>query len=284
MMNLEHRSVENLAREIRKYNITAITYVRGRGSRFGGHERRCLWKICGKSMLHWALEVPLKSKYVNKVVLASEDREVLKFGESIDGVTIVSRSIDEIFEVPRDWGAGIFQRQRPRSLFSGEPFINISSDTGLQLGQPSRDTRMYCYWYLQEYESYVIDIEIIVPANEPMGKTESLDKLIEAFFLDEEANVAYAVYPVMPYLFTVNPLTKRLFPVFHYDGLDRQCYPPLFRQGPFRIWGSAKKTTFGSTLKVAHIIVAPEEGIDIHNEEDLLLANFYMERRLKKQG
>lgn len=272
-----------IAREIRKYNIMANTYVRGTGSAFGGHERRCIWEICGKPMLQWALEAPLKSKYVNKVVLVSEDQEILRLGEKIDGVTIIPRPLDTSFKVPRNWGTGIFQRQRPRSLFSGEPFIKVSKDSGLVSGQPSRDILEYCFWYLQEHESYVTDIEVVVPANEPMSTTKALDELIEAFFLDEEANRAYTFYPVMPYLFTINPKDGRPFPLFHWEGLDRQMYPPIYRQGPFQIFGNPLKTTYSSTSKIAFIIIPPEEAMDIHDKEDLLLANFYMQRRLAKQ-
>jgi len=273
----------SLDREIRKYNITAIMYVRGRGSRFEDHERRCLWPLCDKPMMQWSLEVALASKYINKVVLTSEDLEILRIGEKIEGVTIIPRSLDTVLQMPRDWNVGVFQRQQPRSLFSGDTFSNLPHD--IRGGMGYRNPEYYVFWYLQEQESFVTHIEIVIPANEPMATTESLDKLIEAFFLDEEANMAFTIYPIMPYIHFINPVTKELFPLWHDPGLDRQCYPfPLYRTGPFQVYGKPLKATFITQHKIAYTIIPEEQGIDVHDKKDLEKASFYLEKRLKKEG
>lgn len=279
-MTQEPRKItDSLRREIRTYNIIAIQYVRGKGSRFGGHEQRCLWDLCGKPMMQWPLEVALKSKYINKVVLTSEDLEILRVGEKIDGITVIPRPLDDVFSIPRDWNSGIFQRQRPRSLFSADTF---GEPGGESMGY--RNSRYYAFWYLQQQESFVTDIEVIIPANEPLGTVESLDRLIEAFFLDEEANKAYSIYEIMPNIHFINPVTNELFPLFHLDGLDRQVYPfPLYRGGPFYVFGKPLKATFNSRDKIAYSIVNKEEGIDIHDEDSLVLANHYLERRGKRK-
>lgn len=271
-----------LIREIKVYNILSVTYVRGHGSLHSQHPQRCLWEICGKSMLQRALEIPLASKYINKVVLTSEDQEILHVGEKIPGVTIVPRPFDTVYEVPRDWNAGVFQTARPRSLFSFEPFTGEFKEDAIKTQH--RNLRYYLLWYLKEQESYVTDIEIVVPANEPMATTETLDRLIEAFFQDEEANYGITLVPVMPYLFTINPKTKRPFPLFFTWGLDKQYYPDLYRFGPFQVWGNAKKSTYNEERKIAYIIIPPEEALDVHNKDDLFLANCYMKHRLIKNG
>jgi len=262
--------MKNLEREIRKYNIVSLTLARGTGSIHGEHERRCLWDLCGKPMIQWSLEVALASKYVNKVVLSCEDEKVLEIGRALDGVMVIPRPIQTVFEIPRDWSAGVFQRQRPRSLFSGEPSIHTNY-------------LHYCFWYLQKYESYVADIQVGVGANEPLCTTESLDKLIEAFFLDEEANMGLSLYPVMPYIYIINSMTKRPFPVICDWGLDRQLYPPLYRAGGLSLLGGALKSTYDAPHKLAYVIVSPEEGADVHDQGSLELAKFYMEKRLKEK-
>lgn len=263
--------MKNLEREIRTYNITSLTLVRGTGSQYGKGERRCLWEICGKSSLQWVLETVKASKYVNKVVLSTEDKKIMEVGEKIGGVTIIPRPIHTVFNMPRDYHVGVFQRQRPRSLFSGVPDIYTNY-------------RFYCHWYLQKYESFVADIEVGATADEPLGTTESLDRLIEAFFSDDGANMARTMCPIMPYIYTINPVTKRPFPLIVDYGLDRQCYPPLYRSGPFTVYGNpGEKEMYEDRSKLAYVVVSPEEGLDIHNEEDLFLANCYMERRLAKQ-
>jgi len=96
------RVTDKLKREIKKYNIIAITYVRGSGSLHSNRKRRCLWDLCGKPMLQWPIEAALDSEYVDKVVLSSEDSEIMKFGETISGVTVVPRPLHTVYEVPRD--------------------------------------------------------------------------------------------------------------------------------------------------------------------------------------
>ncbi|MBA7635625.1 hypothetical protein ES703_43229 [subsurface metagenome] len=269
----------SLDREIRKYNITAVMYVRGKGSRFGGHERRCLWPLCGKPMMQWTLEAALASKYVNKVVLTSEDPEIIRIGEKIKGVMIVPRSLDTVLQMPRGWNAGVFQRQRPRSLFSGDAFREPG---GVSMGY--RGPRDYVLWYLEEQESFVTDIDVEIPANQPLGTVESLDKLIEAFFLDEEANKACTIYPISPNIYFVNPVTKELFPLWDDHGLDRQCYPfPLYRSGPFLIHGKPLKATFSARDKIAYTIIPEEQGADVHDKKDLEKAKYYLARRLEQE-
>lgn len=283
MENREPKQMtDSLRREIKIYNILTTTYVRGGGSLHESHPQRCLWEICGKSMLQRALEVPLASKYVNKVVLTSEDQKILRIGEGIKGVTIVPRPLDTVYEVPRDWNAGVFQTGRPRSLLSGEPFTGGLKEGIIKTGQ--RNERYYLIWYLKEQESYATDIEIIVPANEPMATPEILDRLIETFFQDKEANYGHTFVPVAPYIFFINPITKRPFPFFFSSGLDKQYYPfGLLRQGPFQLWGKPKENTYNDERKIAYIIISEEEGLDIHNKKDLAYANYIMEKRLEKE-
>jgi len=283
MDNINKKKItHSLRTEMKKYNITGFMFARGSGSSFDGHERRVLWNICGKSLLEWGLEAGLKSKYINKVVLTTEDKKIMEVGEGL-GVTVIPRFLANTVNVPRDWNTGVFQRQRPRSLRSAGPVNEI---VGLDPRRSNifEDPYAYCEWYLEEREGYISDIEVHLAGNEPLGTSESLDRLIEAFFLDEEANIAWTFYPIMPYIFTINPVTKRPFPIIHKNGLDRQCYQPIYRRGPFQIKGLPSKTTYDGGLKIAYIIVPPEEGLDLHDEEDLFLARHYMERRLSKQN
>lgn len=270
---------DSIRREIKTYNIVATQYVRGKGSRFSGHEYRCLWDLCGKPMMQWSLEIALASKYINKVVLTSDDLKILKVGEKLEGMTIIPRPLDDVLMMPRDWNSGVFQRPKPRSLFSGETFCDPG---GVSMG--FRSCRHYNFWYLQQQESFVAEIEVIIPANEPLGTVESLDKVIEAFFLDEEANKAYTIYSVMPNLHFINPETNELFPLFHQDGLDRQCYPfTLYRAGPFYVFGKPSKATFSARDKIAYTIVNEEQGMDVHDKKGLEKAEFYLAKRLKEE-
>ena len=259
----------NLEREIKKYNIVSLTLARGSGSVHDSHDQRCLWDLCGKPMIQWSLETARASKYVNKVVLSCEDPEVLDIGRKIGGITAIPRVLTTVFNEPRDYNSGIFQRELPRSLFSGEPSVYT-------------DYRDYCFYYLKEHESYVPHIQVGVAANEPLGRTESLDKLIEAFFEDEEADHGLCFYPVMPDIHIINPITNRPVPVLQLTGVDRQKCIPFYRSGSFSIFGKASKVSHGHG-KLAYVIVRPDEGVDVHTREDLELAEFYLKKRLKEK-
>ena len=261
-------NMTKLEREIKKYNIVSLTLARGSGSIHASHDQRCLWPLCGKPMIQWALEVAKASKYVNKVVLSCEDPEVLDVGKKI-GVTVIPRVLTTVFNEPRDYNSGIFQRELPRSLFSGEPSVYTNY-------------RDYCFYYLKEYESYVPHIQVGVAANEPLGRTESLDRLIEAFFEDEEADHGICFYPIMPDIHIINPITNRPVPVLQSAGVDRQKSTPLYRSGALSIFGKASKVSYGHS-RLAYIIVSPDEGLDVHDEEDLELAEFYMKKRQKEK-
>jgi len=280
-METSEKVTDSLRREIKKYNIMGMMYVRGSGSPFREHKQRCFWDLCGKPMLQWSLEAGLASKYINKVVLSSEDMKILRFGEDMEGVTVIPRPLHMTLELPRDFNAGVFKRQLPRSLFAGEPFRDPECRHFAEVGKAS--PIWYSCWYMEEHEGYAPQIWVNLAANEPLATVETLDSLIEAFFLDEEANRAYTIYPIMPYIVSINPKTGQLFPIVHYDGLDKQSYPDIYRMGPYIVWGKPLKTTFNATFRAAWIIIPKEQAIDIHDEDDLILANHYLERRLTEE-
>ena len=279
MIEESKKVTDSLRREIKTYNVMGMMYVRGSGSPHSDHKQRCFWDLGGKPMLQWNLENGLASKYINKVILSSEDEKILKFGQDMEGVTVVPRPLHMTFELPRSFKSGVFEREFPRSLFAGEPFRDPESKHFAEVGKAS--PIWYSCWYMKEHEGYAPQIWVNLPANEPLATVETLDKLIEAFFLDEEANRAYTIYPIMPYLVSINPKTNQLFPVFHADGLDKQNYPDIYRMGPFIVWGKPLKTTFNATFKATWIIIPKEQAIDIHDKDDLILANHYLERRKK---
>ena len=143
---------------------------------------------------------------------------------------------------------------------------------------------MYTYWYMQEYVSYTPQIYVNLPANEPLATAETLDRLIEAFFLDEEANCAHTIYEIMPGIVRINSKTNQLSSIIYEHGLDKQKYEDIYRLGPFMILGKPKRVTFNATFRAAWIEIPEEQAMDIHNEEDLILANHYLERRLKRKS
>jgi len=253
---------KKLRQEIKTYNIVALSFARGIGST---HKRRCLWNLCGKSILQWSFEIVRDSEYIDEIVLGTEDLEIAQFAEKI-GMTVIMRPLEDALDFPIDYARGIHKRIKPRSLTHGE----LTS-------WPRR--HHYLLYCLREQKSCIPDLVFGWTPNMPLATTETVNKVIEAFFRDPEASCSRSAYAVDPKFFTINPVTQRLFPVFIDlpQSLDRQLYPPAFRIGPFNLEGLPLK----GKGKLTHVIIDREEGIRIHSKKDLDYAGYLMEKRLK---
>ncbi len=263
-----------LEREIRDHHILGLTFVRGEGSIHGEHKNRCLWKIFGKPMIQWVMEAFKSSKYIDKIAVATESKEIKEVLRKIGDIVIIDRPLWTTLACPRDFTTGTFCRNKPRSLRSKEASIYTS-------------VLDYSLYYLKQTEGYEPDLWINNCAHRPLITGKILDRLVEAFFEDEEAAGVQTITPTMPYILTINPTTKRIFPVFSLPGLDRQLYPPVYRGGGPSISGMPAKQKYtslsGMSGQVGHIEVLPEDSLDVHNEEDLFLAKCYMRRRLARE-
>lgn len=256
--------MSELEREIKKYTIMAMAWARGMG---GSKEKRALWDICGKPMIQWVIETALASKYVDRMYVATEDREIGAASEKC-GASVIYRPIDTILDYPRYYTKGPQARIKPRSM--------IHQDL-CYLSPPWN----YSLHYLSEVEGYTPDILIAAGTDSPLVTTDSLDRLIHAYFKDPEASSAYMLYPIEPRIFMINPKTGRPFPFFvdTLQGIDRQEYFGIYRNGGFAVSGGYL-IQWSGTQKYAHIFISPEEGLTVHDEEDLFLARCYMKRRL----
>jgi len=250
-----------LQKEIRKYHIMSYTQVRGCGS----HGRRCLWDICGKTSLRWVLEAVTGSRYIDKVVVTTEDEEIAKEAEKV-GATVVVRPFYTSADFPRDFERGTFGRIKPRSLIHTKPEVYTNP-------------KSYTLYYLEK-TGYVPDLILTADANRPMITPELVDRVIEAFFQDREATAATTFYPILPYIYVLNPKVNRIVPLFT-TKFDRQEALPLYGNGPLTLEGLPSYSS-SQGLKVAPVFITREEGLDMHDEEDLFLARVYMKRRLEK--
>lgn len=263
-------AISAFKREIKKYCILALITVRGTG---GGVERRALWDVCGKPMIQWVLEAIKNSEYVDRVVVLTEDKEIGGLSESL-GALFIARPLETTLDFPRDYTQGKFKRIKPRSL----------THQGYPSGDPFEDAQDYAYDYLSEMKGYVPDLVLLADPDYPMVTTKTVDRVIEAFFKDEEATDSGAYYLTDPKYYIFNPTINRLFPLFHdcIQSLDRQDYPPIYRKGSLTLRGlPLKSTSLGR--RYAWVVTSPEEGLNVHDKEGLFLAECYMKRRIGKQ-
>lgn len=258
-----------LEEEIKGYNIISLTSIRAAGSQYAEHPYRCFWPLCGKSLIQWTVEAVQGSKYINKVVIVTEDKKIADAAEKL-GAAVIIKPFHMSLDIPHRFALNRFAKKKPRSLRAKDSEIFTSGG-------------WYVVSYLEEKEAYDTDIFIVAGVNECLGTAKTVDSLIEAFFKDKEASQATTLYPIDGYIYTINPKTNRSVAVLNDFGADRQLAIPLYRQGPFQLYGSPAVVTSGG-LKKTCIIIPEEEGADIHNKEDLFKAECYMRRRLEREA
>lgn len=258
-LNTEQRV--DFEREIKSYNITVLTPVRGCGS----HGRRCLWDICNKPMIQWVLEAVKGSKYVNKIAIITEDKEIRDVVEKL-GVLVIPRASYTAKDYPRDYRVGFFRRDKPRSLvyeFLKAPDNLIA----------------YGAWHLLNLEGYHMDIRVLLDANRPMVTTELIDKIIEVAFAIPQATFVSTVCFCIDNWFFINYEKSHVFPIFS-EPFDRQEKFPIGRFGGVDVQLTPSQLDSHGGIAVPYP-VSEETALDVHNKEDLFLAQCYMKRRLE---
>ena len=68
----------------------AIIPARGGSKRL---PRKNILDLCGKPLISWSIEAALKSKYISKVVVSSDDEEILNISSNF-GADIIKRSYE----------------------------------------------------------------------------------------------------------------------------------------------------------------------------------------------
>jgi len=141
----------------------------------------------------------------------------------------------------------------------------------------------YALYWLEKQEKYTPEIFIMLCAHSPLGTLKILNKVIEAFFNDDKATEARTFYRAPHYPWMENSSIGRLVPMFDVTPLDRQLFPRMYNLGPYAIYGHPRIAS-SQGRRTSAVYIEPEEGLEVHTEEDLFLARCYMERRLKKKG
>jgi CMP-N-acetylneuraminic acid synthetase len=223
--------------------VIACMLARGNGSTL---KRKNAYPLLGKPMLRIALEEANKAGFIDEIFVWTEDEELAQITRDC-GCHVIPRTQDQIFyhggfSDPNQWG-------RYRDQY-------IISKCGT-LG----------------------DIRMSLNCNYCLMTGEILERMFVSLMEDRSADMIIPVTKVDPYLFMENPKTRCLFPVWFHIGLDRQDYPNLYRSGGISITHSKRGiNSFGH--RTLYHEVPPEYLIDVHNLEDVKLAEYYLMRRL----
>ena len=223
--------------------IVAFIPARG-GSK--GLPRKNIRSIAGKPLIAHTIEDALKSKYINRVIVSTED--------------------EEITDIAEEFGAEVLGR--PKELARDESLVI--------------DAIYHMLNFLQN-DNYNPDIIIMLQVTSPLRTTEDIDNAIE-LFLNSNCESIIGVYeaPHTPY-WSFKIEKGFLKPLFGKKnlGMRRQdietVYMPngaIFISRPRDLY---KNKGFISE-KLLPYIMPLEKSVDIDNETDLLFAELLIKK------
>ena len=216
----------------------------------GGSKRipkKNIKELLGRPLIYYTIKAALDSKLLTKVILSSDNDEIISIGKSI-GV-----------EVPF---------KRPREL---------AEDT-----TPTIDVLIHAVNYVEKYQGFFPDIVVVLEPTSPLRTAEDIDNALMKHIKTNADSVVSVIktdhwHPIR---------AKRIENDVLYDycleekeGVRRQDLPPAyFRDGAFY---SVKRDVlmkehrlYGKVTRP--YIMPPERSIDINSEFDFKLAEMLM--------
>jgi len=230
--------------------VLAIIPARG-GSK--GLPRKNIKPLLGKPLIVYTIEAAKASKYINRIIVSTEDTKIAEISEKY--------GIEVIF--------------RPEEL--------AKDDT------PLVDVVIHVLEVLKKKEKYEPDIVILLQPTSPLRSSSDIDHALEIFLENKKSRNCLSlvsVTEVKPSVFWALKIEKGyLRPVFNlkYLNMIRQVFPKIYKpNGALYITTPEviyKYKTFYTEKTIAYIM-PPEKSIDIDTELDFLLAELLMKRKL----
>jgi len=231
-----------MKKDITEKKILAIIPARG-GSK--GVQRKNIKPLCGKPLVYYSIKAGLESKYIDRVVVSTED--------------------DEIAGVAKKFGANVI----------GRPDELARDDT------PSVPVFQHVLTFLKENEEYVPDIVIILQPTSPLRNVKDIDNCIEKLVREKCDSVITVKKVVHPLQWTVKLDKKgKVTNLFDSEKVTRRqdaedIYIP--NGAVFTTWSKLimeKDTDRGPDTRA--IVMSAERSVDIDTELDFYIAEQLM--------
>jgi CMP-N-acetylneuraminic acid synthetase len=216
-------------------NILAVIPARG-GSK--GVPRKNIRLLNGKPLLVYAIEEAKKCQYINRIVVSSDDYEILKIAEKAGAEPIL----------------------RPEQ---------IATDTA-----STEDVLIHAVNYLKKKYNYQTDIVVTLPPTSPLRTAATINKCIK-FLLETGADSVLTVNKDLSCFGTMgeNGVFKHLW---QYPR-RRQDRKPIFKENS-AVYVTKKETLFKKKCVLGDdlrgVIIEDVEAIDINTEFDFYLAEY----------
>ena len=223
--------------------ILAVILARGGSKRL---PRKNVIPLYKKPLISWSIEAALKSKYIDKIVISSDDDEILDISNHFNATSIKRPS-----ELATDQSTSFDALKHVLKIFKGYEYIIL-----LQPTSPLRD---------ENHINQAIELVIKKNAEAVVSVCQSRDKLIKSFTLDKSLLINN-------YLKTDDDLKKNsnIKNFYKLNGAIYICKVEQFlKEKSFLI----KNKTFG-------YVMSEESSIDIDEQVDFELASLYMSKKL----
>ncbi|OMD62770.1 MULTISPECIES: acylneuraminate cytidylyltransferase family protein [Paenibacillus] len=226
---------------IKNKKILAIIPARG-GSK--GLPRKNIRELAGKPLIAWTIEAGRKSKYIDRLIVSTEDSEII--------------------EVAKEYGAEI-------------PFVrpkHLAEDESLGLDP--------VFHALGELPGY--DIVVLLQPTSPLRLTEDIDACIEQLIVSGgPACVSMTETEILPYWMYTLQDSGLMKPIITKKeiGIRRQDLPPVYiLNGAVYVaeieWLFRAKSFI--TEETSAFIMPNSRSYDIDTEEDFLLCEWKMNK------
>lgn len=241
-----------------KYKIISFIPARGGSERI---PRKNIKMMAGKPMIAWTIEASLKSKYIDRTFVSTEDKEIK--------------------EVALKYGAEVIDR--PAELSQGQININFAYYHF-----------QYCLWE----EKYQPDYIITLLPTSPLRTEEHIDKAFELYFKSESPLLMSVTkshtIPTDVHIINESGNIERLLDenttriinkIFRREHIEK---PPLYyfdsaiQIGPLKEVNYSPLTDTISLLDyVLPYIMEVSDSIDVDTEFDFAVAEMLLEKRIK---
>ena len=233
--------------ENKKNKIFALIPARG-GSI--GIKRKNLKKVAGKSLLEWAVITAKKSNLFDKIILSSDDDEIIKEGKR--------------------FGADV-------------PFVRpskLSSDDSL-----THDVWKHAWKFTEDYYSCSYDYSVLLEPTSPLRLVEDIYKTLSKVVNDGFSSAV--TLSKTPAHFTPHKtliLKNEKINFFHSDGINntnRQNIPDFFHRNGL-CYAVNKKQIFENNVIIDHNsagIVIDRNVINIDDEFELKIADILLKEK-----
>jgi len=236
---------QNKFNKAKKYKILALIPARG-GSK--GIPRKNIRLLAGKPLIAYTIEAAKKCKYLDRVIVSTEDKEIAEISKKYGA---------EVIERPKIWAT------------DKAKFV---------------DAIPHLLEVLQK-EKWTPEIIVELQPTSPLRTVDDLNKAIELFLKNGCGPVVVSVCePSHPLQWSFREKGKYLEPVFgwkYFKGIMRQDVQKIYIPNG-AIFISTPKDLYSNkgfySKKILPYIMPAERSIDIDNEIDLELAELIIKK------